>query len=198
MQGKLKVVGAGAVLIVVAGVVLWVGALAPPDGGRGGALVGASMLVSVATLASIAFAVIVYLESAVLRTRVEQAIKEVARDKEGALRALKGYRRGTYEIARNTIRSVLRVALLLPDEGASKGMVVGLRDTVIDIGLQSGTAEGARQAMEESFKYNRRRFLEIERVLWTVTEEMDREDRERIRNDYVAFKRRILRSGRID
>lgn len=151
-----------------------------------------STLVSVATLASIVFAVLIFLETTFLSYRVEEASKKAREEHAKVLQEISSLRDTYYSLALKSIEGLHSAFMAMPSSDEYKAVIRNLRATLIDVHFQSGTYLGLLHGIEGMFKYNRRRFLEIESDLWEKTVSLDESKRTEVRKFYLGLKQQLL------
>jgi hypothetical protein len=152
----------------------------------------ASVIVSAATLASIAFAVVIYLESTVLSKRVDDAKKEAQQDREKIIHEMQYLRNVYYELAKTSVKGLRASFMSLPSGDPYKKAMIDLRVAEIDIHLAYGTYDGLIKAIQGSFKHNKRQFLDIEAELWEKSKLLEESKKQVVRQYYLALKKRLL------
>ena len=154
----------------------------------------ASTIISVATLASIAFAVLVYMESVVLSKRVDDAKRIAKSQHEQTLMELSKIRSLHFKLAKSSLSGFL-AAFMSMEPGSTYEKAVGeLRTTVIDINLAHGTYECLLRAIQTAYKHNKSRFLRMEAEILEKSEQMEKAKKQRVRKYYLALNERVLAS----
>jgi hypothetical protein len=154
----------------------------------------ASAIISVATLASIAFAVVVYMESTILSKRVEDAEQAAEKYHGQVMREMEYLRNVYYELAKTSVRGLRASFMAIPTGEHFKKAMLHLRVAEIDIHLAYGTFDGLIKAIQGSFKQDKRRFLDIEADIWEKSALLEATKKELIRKYYLALKKRALDS----
>lgn len=151
-----------------------------------------AIIISVATLASISFAVVIYMESSVLSKRIDDAKEEAKNQQQQALSEFRCIRNMYFDLAKSSFEGLLTTFMSLEAGAAYRKAVKDLRMAWIDINLVHGTCDGQLAAIQAAFKYNKRRFLDIEVIIWEKTEQMEKEESQKVRKYYLALKKKVL------
>jgi hypothetical protein len=113
----------------------------------------ASVLVSVATLVSIIFAVLTYIEGNVLRNTAKEARAAVVEEEARAKREIIGLNQVYYECAIAGLAAQREVLMCSPANPAFTEALNALRDAEISIEIALGNYTSLCRAMEVAFKY---------------------------------------------
>ena len=153
-----------------------------------------AMIVSVATLSSIAFAVITYLETSVLRVRIESAKKEIENHGVMTREQIDEVRRTFFAIADQTLKALQESPLTSGDSVALKTVDHNLMAARIGLCLALGTKESIQQAAKVALEISYRRFLDLEPDIWAKSAELPPSDRDSVRGHYQRVKELVLNS----
>lgn len=151
----------------------------------------ASILVSVATLASIAFAVILYTEGHFLRRLVEESGKRARKQHKKAMDDIETQRDASYEISLTCIKGLMRSFMHLPEDDIIKRIIAELCLSEIKIHLARETPESLVRAMKVSYQYHQDVFLDMQATMWEKSEVLEPVKRKLIRNLYLRLKKMI-------
>jgi len=158
----------------------------------------AATIISVATLASIAFAIVSYMESAILAKRIEDAKVQVAQQQVCALDELQSLRTMHFELARGAIKGMLTSFMHCPPGDAYRGTVKELQVALIDVNLCYGTYDALISAIQSAYKYDRKRFLLMETQIWEQSLAMRESDKYKARQYYTDLKEKMVKKLVVD
>ena len=151
-----------------------------------------AIIISVATLSSINFAVVNYIESTVLSKRVKEAKNTAQKQHAQALSDLQSIRNIYCEVARISFKGILETFMSMQPgpnyEKAIKNLVIA----EININLAHGTQDSLLRAIEATYKYDKRRFLDMESQIWDKAKYMQKEESQKVKEYYLVLKKRVL------
>lgn len=154
----------------------------------------AAIVVSAATLTSVLFAVVSYLEASVFQARVDRARGEIEQYRAEANREISQLRDASYEIGLEAIKSHLSAVMSIPDSPQFQSSIQNLQRAQVKVQLAHGSRDSLERAIELAFKLPGGLFLEIQPSLWRCTERLSRADGEIVRNQYLNLQRSRLRA----
>ncbi len=192
---KLKIlICAGFVVVICAGYLIYLARLGIVVKERASSefLTVSSTLVSVATLASIGFTLLIFLETTFLSYRVDEASQKAREEHAKVLQEMSSLRDTYYSLALKSIEGLQSAFMAMPSSSEYKEVIKNLRNTLLDVHFKSGTYLGLLYVIEGLFKYNHRRFLEVESDLWDKTVSLDESKRTEVRKFYLGLKQQLL------
>ena len=151
-----------------------------------------AVLISTATLTSISFAVITYLETTVLHNRIEAAKAEVSTCRESFDKAMIEAQASLYQVASATMESLLECLMNSPDRDTLRTGLLGLQAAEVHIHLSSNTEEGLIKAMQLSLQLSKKGFLSLESEIWERSLKLTAESRRRVKKQYQSLKVALL------
>lgn len=158
----------------------------------------ASLVVSAAALASVVFAVVTYMESVVLRSRVEFLKADFDQRHAAAVRDLKALanlqREQYYQLSLASLAGLFQTMMSMPihEQEIYKASIRNFQLAEISMHLSYASYLSIFKAMEGAYKLDKRRFLRMEREVWEKSADLPAEERDRIREHYRRLKEKIL------
>jgi len=158
----------------------------------------AGLIVSGATLASVMFAVITYLESVVLSERMTSVAEDYESFRiksEDALSKMNDeFKERLYRLSLVSFEGLYDFAMNLPNENESFEQVCkSLRSAELEVHLARGSYMAAFKAMEIGLKDSPKTLLKMERRLIEVGLTLDGDERERLGDHFENLKEVALR-----
>src|ERR1051325_1287719 len=148
----------------------------------------AGVIVAVAALSQVIFAVVVYFESVTLRYQMERLHKEATQQHENNHAQIQKYKDAFHDAAKASIIGLME-ALTYSERGEGfQAAMKQLKLAQINIEIAHGTYITLWSAMQNSFKLSKKHFLNLEAELWERASQLPQGDRERIRKEYGKLK----------
>jgi hypothetical protein len=157
----------------------------------------ASVLVSVATLASIAFAVVVYFEARALRSLVDVVRGEVQQQRRETLQEVRDHRDAFYDVSLECVRALLHTFALQRSTASRKEIVSRLRLAEIKVHLSHGTRESLLAAIKLAYQYHPDMLLQMQGDIWERSSTFDKKQRESLRDYYLELRKPMLRDRHV-
>lgn len=153
----------------------------------------AALLVAVATLSQVVFAVITYLEGVTLRHQIEEVQGKLDRHREQNLKQIQGYKDAFYHTARASVAALMEVFTYSDPSPHRENALKGLRIAQMNADLAHGTYPSLWSAMQTAFQLDKKRFMDLECEIWECSSLLAREESDRIRGEYKKLKQNILK-----
>ncbi len=159
-----------------------------------------SMLVSVATVTSLVFGMITYLESNVLQGRLSDLQRKLSEVERGFTKSIaqtaETGKQANFEVALTGITALWDLIFVLSeaeeDEGALKRRSRNVSLQEARLHLAHGSPKSVETAIQILFKQDWKQLLECESRVVELGRDWSREDRVKILESYRHLKRRVL------
>jgi hypothetical protein len=153
----------------------------------------AGMIVAIATLSQVVFAVVAYVESATLQRQIRELHSATQQQHDVHREEINQLSEIYYGTAKAAIAGLME-AFHYSDRGPIFEIAMrNLKDAQINVDLAHGTYLSLWGAMQNAFKLDRKRFLELEPQIWERSNLLAQNDRERVRKDFKKLKAEVLK-----